>query len=131
MLLGAVLLGWLITQRGRSARRALEARGLIQQWERLLQRVGDNLVKFEDEHALLLNQPGLMERFDETSTGPVVEKLERKAQSPREMAKTDPEGALKEATSLERGAPTRGAEVAARAPNRLKSTLSRSGRRLR
>jgi chromosome segregation ATPase len=72
MLLGAVLLGWLITQRRRSARRALEARGLIQQWERLLQRVGDNLVKFEDEHALLLSQPGLMERFDETSTGPVA-----------------------------------------------------------
>ena len=73
LLLGAILLWWLITQRWRSARRALEARGLIQQWEQLLQRVGDNLVKFEDEHALLLSQPELMARFDETSTGPVVE----------------------------------------------------------
>jgi hypothetical protein len=72
-LLGVILLSWLFVKRWRSAYRGRAARELIQQWETLLGRLADNLVKFEDEHALTLSQPGLMERFDETSTGPVLE----------------------------------------------------------
>lgn len=70
---GLGLLVWLVLQRWHSAGRGRVARELIQEWETLLQRLADDLVKFEDAHALLLGQAELRQRFDEKSAGPVLE----------------------------------------------------------
>jgi len=64
---------WLVVQRLRSAGSGRVARELIQEWETLLQRLADDLVKFEDEHALLLGQTELRQRFEEKSAGPLLE----------------------------------------------------------
>jgi hypothetical protein len=72
-ILGVILLAWLFVKRWRSAHRGRAARELFQQWETLLGRLGDGLVKFEDEHALALGLAGQSERFDESSPGPVFE----------------------------------------------------------
>jgi hypothetical protein len=69
--LGLALLAWLVSLRKRSARRAAEAQQLLQHWETLLARVADNLLKFEDEHALILGRADLVERFDGATAQPV------------------------------------------------------------
>ncbi len=72
-LLGLTLLIWLFTLRSRSARRANEAQEMIEHWETLLSRVADNLLKFEDQHAVILGRADLVQRFDGATAQPVRE----------------------------------------------------------
>jgi hypothetical protein len=77
---GLVLLGLLVLvaalawrKRSRARLRRAEAEALCDQWQRMLTRAGDNLVKLEDTHALILGRPDLVQRFDGDTAAPVRE----------------------------------------------------------